>query len=129
MTDTPAADRHAAVLTGLDRLETTLASASPSPWRWLDQLPPDASVGPGSGLVTAADDLPPADVEAILTLRNSAAAVLAGRRRIVERHAPNNLGSRITYCGDAPHLDDLESWPCDDYRDAAADLLPEGDTK
>ena len=119
------AERHAAVLAGLDRLDAALAASSPAPWRWLDELPPDAPRGPGSGLVTDADDLPPADVEAILLLRNSAAAVLAGRRRIIERHAPHRWPDGVVWCRECAERAD---WPCVDYRDAAADLLPDGES-
>lgn len=50
-------------------------------------------------------------------------AVVDGRRRIVERHAPLDLeanGMRCSHCSadQAP-----AGWPCDDYRDAAADAL------
>lgn len=54
-------------------------------------------------------------------------AQLAGRRRIVERHAPVILTDGAAYCRRCPDLDHpdwSEAWPCDDYRDAGADLLP-----
>lgn len=57
-------------------------------------------------------------------------AVLRGRRRIIERHAPYTIDTplagrnRGTWCEDHRKLGG--PWPCADYRDAAADLLPEG---
>lgn len=55
--------------------------------------------------------------------------VLAGRRRIVERHAPESEDKARSfaahYCDNARCYDNLDEWPCEDYRDAAADLLPD----
>jgi hypothetical protein len=59
-------------------------------------------------------------------------AQLAGRRRTLERHAPF---VRLPPWGQQPYCEHHyqheatnagAEWPCDDYRDAAADLLPEG---
>jgi hypothetical protein len=51
---------------------------------------------------------------------------LAGRRRILERHAPGRTGIGILICSQC--LEDHgypnpAPWPCDDYRDAAAGLV------
>ena len=51
-----------------------------------------------------------------------------GRRRILERHAPDTEDgvTACTICRPATKLDGVTiPWPCPDYRDAAAGLLPE----
>jgi cytochrome c553 len=51
----------------------------------------------------------------------------AGRRRILERHTPAGTAT-ITYCVHChprrPTGADPVMWPCHEYVDAAADLLP-----
>jgi hypothetical protein len=57
-------------------------------------------------------------------VRNPDLDQLEGRRRILERHAPESpAAGRETWCQSC----DLRAgrWPCDDYLDAAAGLLPE----
>lgn len=49
-------------------------------------------------------------------------ASLDGRRRILERHAPDDHHGG---CGHCPIEGTFPPFPCDDYRDAAAGLLPE----
>lgn len=55
-------------------------------------------------------------------------AVLAGRRRVLERHRPDAflLPDTSPACAKCDGLNDKPNWPCPDYVDAAADLLPEG---
>lgn len=51
-------------------------------------------------------------------------ALLAARRRILERHAPHSADSvGYSWCGHH-RPSGRDPWPCDDYRDAAGDLLP-----
>lgn len=53
---------------------------------------------------------------------------LRGRRRIVERHAPERANNGDVVCSrclvDHGYPDNVE-WPCEEFNDAAADLLPE----
>ncbi len=92
---------HAGVLAGLSRIGGALA---------------DTVAPPGDpGFVTAC-------------------AVLRGRRRIVERHAPierSKHPDQPPFCGACIDRPDYAGgtaadWPCEDYRDAAADLLLAG---
>lgn len=58
-----------------------------------------------------------------------ALAVLAGRRRILQRHAPEVYnGETLPFC-EHHGQSRTTAWPCDDYRDAAADLMPGGETR
>lgn len=124
------AERHAAVLAGLDRLAALDAAATPD--RWLEVDLRRVLVGHRDGSPLAA---PPVlaradDAALVLTLRNAAAAVIAGRRRIIERHGPDPDGDH-RFCSrcvaEAPRGPVPVPWPCDDWRDAAADLLPAAD--
>jgi hypothetical protein len=73
-----------------------------------------------------------------IAVPTSTLAALTGRRRILERHAPAQArlhwGSRATaslteaVCRDHTRPGRIATWPCPDYRDAAADLLPQEDT-
>ncbi len=113
---------HAAVLAGLARIDALEAAAVTARWSWVDMRRVLVDAHPDGSPLQAPVVLVGVDDEAlIIWLRNSAAVVLAGRRRIVERHAPDLDPSSGPWCHDAGHR-----WPCDDYRDAAADLLPEG---
>lgn len=57
---------------------------------------------------------------------DSQVAAVDGRQRIVERHAPLpcHAGPECAHCTGLTVGEDTVAWPCDDYRDAAADLLP-----
>ena len=58
-------------------------------------------------------------------------AALAGRQRIIERHRPRegeNWDILAPVCDYCTQGEAALRWPCVDYRDAAADLLPETDT-
>lgn len=50
-------------------------------------------------------------------------AVRAGRRRVLERHAPYYTAADTAWCSYcAADATGPGGWPCDDYRDAAGDL-------
>ncbi len=80
----------------------------------------------------------PAIAAKLIAVPASKLAVLAGRRRIIARHAPAyaqlHLGARATaalpepVCRDHTRPGQVVAWPCADYRDAAADLLPQEET-
>lgn len=87
-----------------------------------------AVIHQGGVCAPVATDVGRADAEVIVGLRNTASAVLAGRRRIIERHAPSvtTLPHYVDQARTrtAPACDGCDgTWPCDDYRDAAADLV------
>lgn len=116
------------MLAGLDHLAGLITDATPDRWLYID--PTRIRVGHRDGSPLTA---PPVlalttDVELILSLRNSADAVLHGRRRIIERHAPHP--TREHYLDrngprTGPACSGCDStWPCVEYSDAAADLLP-----
>jgi hypothetical protein len=141
------ADRHAAVLARLADLEGIARSAQPF-GAWYQESSKDVAGGEGRSPLLLGEEHED-DVDDLedwiftAATRGDAAhivaqqprtvlAVLAGRRRIVERHAPVDMGAHranpvgCPICQGAYYT--VESWPCDDYRDAAADLLPEETT-
>jgi hypothetical protein len=136
------AELHAAVLAALAEAEAAEQSATPAPWFAAARYGKTPVVG-----VPATDRTPARaiavfghtgvergpDARLVAALRNTAAAVYADVRDIVERHAPEPTLSRLRcgYCaslchsssglgcetgGDAP-------WLCPDYR-AAARMIP-----
>lgn len=129
------AARHQAVLNALDDQRRIAEAAGPGVWRigrvdtgsatvdayqdgkFANQvIPPDVDYGPVVNLD---------DVHHIVAQQpHRTLAQLAGRRRIIERHAPIDYGVMGACCRDPQHAGGAgPSWPCDDYRDAAADLL------
>ena len=131
-------ERHFDVLDGLGRLERIAQAAQPG-GAWYQE---GRSVNTTMPLLSPAEmaALHPdefedwvfnaattADAAHIVTQQPARVlAQLAGRRRIVERHTPIILTDGAAYCRHCPdpdHPDWSEAWPCDDYRDAAADLL------
>lgn len=144
-------ERHAVVLAGLSRLGGHLADTSGVPWRVVKGADPGffgVDIAGPAGAVAGHVGILDADV--IVDLRNTAAAVLRGRRRIVERHAPTLKSAvrsvyatgpeepPIVFCETCASLCHSSSgisceqptdgpWPCPDYLDAAADLLPDAD--
>lgn len=142
-------EQHTAVLAALAELER-LATAAGGPgatWEGIgesedlsrdivpgfnDDEPPQVG---GYGVVYRADKSILAHPEGALLVdearhigaHNPAAVleVLAGRRRILERHAPehaNNGALICSRCLDDHGYPDPSDWPCPDYRDAAAGL-------
>lgn len=112
---------HTTVLTGLSRLANLMADATAD--RWLSASLGQLRTVDRDG--QPADALPrPADAALVVSLRNSACAVLFGRRRILERHAPEVYrGETLPFC-EHHGQSRTTGWPCDEYLDAAADLYP-----
>jgi hypothetical protein len=122
------AETHAAVLDGLRQLGHLAADAHADRWVNLDLR--GIMLGERDGTPRPGPPAPPldADVALAVQLRNSFGAVMRGRRRIIERHAPIDTPAG-EFCRSCPMgLGDgsgrFRDWPCDEYRDAAADLLP-----
>lgn len=117
------AEQHVAVLAGLAALANLAAECTPDPWLDLDLR--RIKVGHRDGTPLAC---PPvlalhSDVTLAVSLRNSLAAVLRGRRRIIERHAPLDYAEPIgAVCSSPDHAGAGPMFPCDEYLDAAADL-------
>jgi hypothetical protein len=125
-------EQHAAVLAQLDRLielgRAAAEEAGPGPWHAVpdiadntaDVLGPDHSTviyNEGTVTIALAEHLAAQHPNTVL-------AQLAGRRRIIERHAPTVMdGVDGPWCGCCRPT--AARWPCDTYRDAAADLLPD----
>jgi hypothetical protein len=93
-----AAERHTAVLTDLAQLSGVLAGAHIS------------------GRLTDAEYEP-------------LAAVISGNWNVLKRHAPKDASVAGWVCGYdyTAWMCAITAWPCPDYRDAAAGLLPEAD--
>ncbi len=122
------AETHAAVLAGLSRLGGALSMATNVPWHIghaADPLSP-CNLHTAVNGDSIADNVALLDAEVIAMLRNSALPVLRGRRRIIERHAPIDYGKFGVSCQSHDHAGPGPSFPCDEYLDAAADLMPEG---
>lgn len=134
-----AADRHDAVLTALNEAQDDAqeAAIAADGWTWSDGEPfPDGTADVfdeegreviyASGLLMAATARHIAAYSPRLVLEQ-----LAARRRIVERHPPvNHEPSGTVWCARCldPALGKTYEpfdWSCADYRDAAADLLPD----
>ncbi len=126
------AELHAAVLADLADLETLAAAAQPG-GAWYREGRDVATTMPLLSPAEMAQMHPDEHDDWVFTAATTADAAhivaqqpravlaqLAGRRRILERHAP--LDGVPDRCGS----DGISLWPCPDYRDAAADLLPEG---
>lgn len=153
------AEQHAAVLSGLAGLEQLATAAQPGGGWYREgrdvctQMPllqaTDAHHDMHEDWVFTAATT--ADARHIAALQPAAVlAVLAGRRRILERHAPetraavmvgrpyepfavygSEMRTTIWVCGAHRALREgltaltPARWPCPDYLDAAADLLPD----
>lgn len=121
-------ETHNAVLAGLSRLGLLASEAHADRWVNLDLR--GIMLGERDGTPRPGPPSRPldADVALAVQLRNSLGAVMRGRRRIIERHAPHptrehyldrhgpRTGATCSGCDD--------TFPCDEYLDAAADLLP-----
>lgn len=144
------AEQHAAVLASLAMLEKANHLADRAPWRLLE-APWSDSPGAARSWDVETDlgywELGPGgEWNARLTtfLRDGATAMLAGKRRTLERHPPVTVTygydlasmAQCRSCAEKCHSssgvrcdDPIDgAWPCDDWRDAAAGLpnLPEG---
>jgi hypothetical protein len=127
---------HRRVLRKLSDASLQLSESLAAPWRWTEphanQDGPDLVSGDVAVIVVSVRDeyaveVRDADAAVIVALRNSAAAVLRGRRRIIERHRPDlerfsGIGVLCAYCSVRGAK---VAFPCEDYRDAAADWMPE----
>lgn len=120
---------HAAVLAGLTHLEDLDGRLGAARWVWsggsdapsLWDTDGDVVLDCDGGTVLV-DEFARA---AIAAFRNGAAAQLAGRRAILQRHRPVLGGTPgagwhpgCARCGRN------KRWPCPDYAAAAADLMP-----
>jgi hypothetical protein len=129
------AEQHTAALAALAELEEMNLLAADGPWQVRE-----AKFDDGSGIRSwdVETDLGYFEIGSaswdewsarlVVAHRNSATVVLAGRRRILERHAPSTvlLPHLIDRAGTtAPACSGCDdTWMCADYRDAAAGLLP-----
>jgi hypothetical protein len=118
------AETHAAVLAGLRQLGHLAADAHADRWVNLDLR--GIMLGEPDGTPRPGPPSPPldADVALAVQLRNSFGAVMRGRRRIIERHAPIDYGAVGAVCQSPDHAGAGPLFPCDEYLDAAADLMP-----
>lgn len=129
-------DVHSAVLAGIDHQITAAELAPTGPWHIGNAVDPTRPVN----VHTFPDLRPVADQVTWLAADHIVAqdpqrthAALIGRRRILERHAPHKA-RLVSHAWTAEFGDYLcrahttpgrvRVWPCDDYRDAAADLFP-----
>lgn len=118
-------DRHAAALARLDRLIALEGAVPAAPWvrEWAFSthfVVPDSARDVASGNVARLKHDQRAEGELIAALRNDACTSLAGRRRILQRHAPRVCG----YCP-TEHIVCAEqcehTWPCEEWADAAGE--------
>lgn len=138
------AEQHAAVLAALDRQATDTRYAeqvAPDGW-WIEDDPvewgeegrrrlvaPDGTIADlGRAFHILGEYLVGQQPRIVLQQ-------LAGRRRILERHAPTDEGGHLhdngvscSRCTDGM-LDDPDEWPYEEYRDAAAGLGVLDDTE
>lgn len=99
-------ERHTANLAALDRLEATARAAADDVaggWWW-----------------NGADAESPAEHHIAAQHPQAVLAQLAGRQRILERHAPKQVEGG--WENGAACSDWCDGWPCPDYCDAAAGL-------
>lgn len=146
------ADVHSTVLAGIDHQIAAAELAPAGPWHIGNAVDPTRPVAVWTfpDLRLVADQVEWLAGEHIVAQHPQRAhAVLIGRRRILERHAPTQITAVVASrgksmpgtvmdpaeptrpaticnaCRPARSLDVIAyRWPCTDYRDAAADLFP-----
>ncbi len=127
-------ETHAAVMGALAEADAAAnaAAVSADSWTWTAQKSDQAVVVDEHGYALVYNEGTVGDQMAAHIAAydpTTVRALIAARRRIVERHEP--AFDAPDACCAMGCIDkskpDTQQWPCADYRDAAADLLPKAD--
>lgn len=129
-----AIERHLRNLAAVEALIRIELAATSGPWQ-LDRTPGSTAVGLATSareslMMSAGQGQPvgglmPIDAVLAAVLRNGAQAALAGRHRLLRRHAPypgEGWGEQVVCSACVDVLAERAPWPCPDYLDAEAGL-------